>query len=450
VATANLDLSHIWLDFQQMAAFERDPIVVASADGIRVQTTDGRELVDGISAAMVTNLGYSNERVKQAMVEQIRQLCFWPVLHATTEPAVALANRLCEVLPGDLDRAFLLSGGSEATECAMKMARQYHVETGNPRKVKVVSRYWAYHGSTKGALSASGVGDKHKFEPFLAGYVHVLPPYCYRCPFGQPGPDRCRLECASAIEATIRYEGPETVAAVIVDPVMAAAGVLVPPRDYYRRLREVCDRYNVLLIFDEVLTGFGRLGEWFAADHYDVLPDIVCLGKGIAGGYAPLAATVARKHVADAFLGAPEDRVQFLHGNTYGGHPVACAAGLAAIEEYERLGIVENARAMGEHLRRGLEAIAERVPIVGDVRVAGLLAGVELVADRANRVPFPKGIAPGPLVLRHALRKENLILRGARDVVQLAPPLVVTIGELDDILERFERALTATAAELGG
>jgi 4-aminobutyrate--pyruvate transaminase len=230
---------------------------------------------------------------------------------------------------------------------------------------------------------------------------------------------------------------------------MAAAGILIPPRSYYRRLREICDEHDVLLIFDEVLTGFGRLGEWFASDYYGVVPDIICLGKAIAGGYAPLAATVARKHVADCFLGEPADRVQFLHGNTYGGHPVACAAGLAAIEEYIRLDLISHAREMGELLRARLEEIAERAPIVGDVRAVGLLAGIELVADRSTREAFPRGVAPGPVVLRHALKEEGLILRGSRDVVQLAPPLIVTPHELDDILERVERSLAAAAVELG-
>jgi len=448
LSAATLDLSHVWLDFQQMAEFERNPIVVTAGEGIRVRTADGRELIDGISAAMVTSLGYSNQHVKEAMIEQIRELTFWPVLHATTSPAVALAGRLCELLPGDFARAFLLSGGSEATEAALKMARQYHLQTGRPRKVKVISRYASYHGSTKGALSVSGVSDRQRFDPFPPGYIHALPPYCYRCPFGQPGPDRCHLECVEAIDLMIRYEGRDTVAAVIVDPVMAAAGVLVPPKGYYARLREICDEHDVLLIFDEVLTGFGRLGEWFAADYYGVTPDIICLGKGIGAGYAPLAATVARRHVADAFLGPLEDGVQFLHGNTYGGHPVACAAGLATIEEYERLDLVSRSRELGARLEEGLREIAGRVSIVGDVRAAGLLAGVELVSNRETRTRFPRGTAPGRRVLRHALEQESLILRGSSEVVQLAPPLVVTRAELDDILGRLERSLVAVASEL--
>ncbi len=263
---------HIWLDFQQMAEFEKHPVIVVEGDGIRVRTADGRELIDGIAGAVVNGLGYRNERVQRAMKEQIDRLLWWPVLHSTTEPALRLAAKLAQLLPGDLDRAFLLSGGSEATECAMKMARQYHLQTGHPEKYKVIGRHWGYHGSTKGALSASGVADKKKFLPFLEGYIHALLPYCYRCPFGETDPDTCARQCVEQIEWMIRMEGRETVSAVIVDPVMGAAGVLVPPRDYYQRLREICDRNDVLLIFDEVMTGFGRLGEWFACQYYDVVP----------------------------------------------------------------------------------------------------------------------------------------------------------------------------------
>ncbi|MBN1315324.1 MAG: aspartate aminotransferase family protein, partial [Anaerolineales bacterium] len=293
---------HLWLDFMQMEAFRREPLIIAGGDGIRCSSIDGKEYIDAIAGASVNSIGYNNRAVREAIQRQAGDLLFWPILHSTTKPAVHLAARLAELLPGDLNNAFLLSGGSEATECAMKMARQYHVNTGNPLKTKVISRYWAYHGSTKGALSASGVADKQLFDPFLPGFVHALPPYCYRCPFGHT-PQTCDIDCARAVEWTLRLEGRQTVAAVIADPIMAAAGVIVPPKEYYHIIRQACDRYGALLIFDEVLTGFGRTGHLFAANMYGVLPDIICLGKGISGGYAPLAATVARDHVAEAFLG---------------------------------------------------------------------------------------------------------------------------------------------------
>lgn len=439
-------VKHIWLDFKQMAEFENDPLIVVSGDGIRVQTLEGRELIDGISGAVVTGLGYRNARVEQAMKEQVDKLLFWPILNGTTEPALRLAARLAGLLPGDLNRAFLLSGGSEATECALKMARQYHIQTGNPRKYKVISRYWAYHGSTKGALSASGVGDKRKFDPFLEGYLHALPPYCYKCPFGQPGPDRCHLECADHIERMIQMEGRETVAAVIVDPVMAAAGVLVPPKGYYRRLREICDENQVLLIFDEVLTGFGRLGEWFASNYYEVVPDIICLGKGISSGFMPLAATVARDHVAAAFMGRQEDDVHFLHGNTFGGHPLACATGLAVIDELERLKLINHSRRMGERFRAAFQPLVDEFECIGDVRGAGMLWGIEFVQDRLSRTHFPREKALAPRVIKLALQNEGLILRGSQHVLQVAPPLVATEADIDQIVELIRRSIVSALA----
>lgn len=431
---------HIWLDFQQMAEFEKDPMIVVHGDGIRVSTADGREFIDAVSGVLVTGLGYANAHVQQAMKEQVDKLLFWPPLHSTTEPALRLAAKLAQMLPGDLDRAFLFSGGSEATECALKMARQFHVQTGNPRKYKVIGRYWGYHGSTKGALSASGVADKRKFDPFVQGYIHALPPYCYRCPFRHSDPEQCGCG-VEQIEWMIRLEGRDTVAAIIVDPVMAAAGVLVPPKSYYERLREICDENGVLLIFDEVVTGFGRLGEWFACNHYGVVPDIVCLGKGISSGFAPLAATVARDHVAKAFEGAWEDDVQFQHGNTFGGHPLACATGLAVIEELERLDVTSHARRMGERLRTGLEALAREFDCIGDIRGLGLLWGVEFVKDRRTKQLFPRKDALAPEVSRRAFHDEHLILRHSLHVVQIVPPLIATEEDIDEILERFGRSI---------
>jgi adenosylmethionine-8-amino-7-oxononanoate aminotransferase len=433
----------VWLDFMQMEQFRRHPLIIVQGEGIRCRSIEGKEYLDAIAGASVTSIGYNNRVVSEAIKRQADDLLFWPILHATTIPAVRLAHRLAELLPGDLNNAFLLSGGSEATECAMKMARQYHVNLGYPLRNKVVSRYWSYHGSTKGALSASGVADKQLFDPFLAGFIHVLPPYCYRCPFGQM-PESCNVECARAIDWTLRLEGRGTVAAVIADPIMAAAGVIVPPKAYYKIIREACDRSGTLLIFDEVLTGFGRTGHLFAADMYEVLPDIICLGKGISGGYAPLAATVARDHVAEAFL-TPRDT--FLHGNTFGGHPLACAAGMAAIDELLRWDLVGNAMRAGAYLKDRLLRMQERHWMMGDVRGVGLIVGIELVRDRRTRELFDKGQAPGPRICRHAFER-GLIMRGSLHVVQLTPPLIITETEVDEILDILEECITAVEAEL--
>jgi adenosylmethionine-8-amino-7-oxononanoate aminotransferase len=436
---------YIWLDFMQMASFEADPLIVAGAFGIRVWTSDGREYIDGVSGAISVSLGYGNQAVCDAVKTQIDQLQFWPVLHSTTPPALNLAEKLAGMLPGSLNHVFLLSGGSEATETAMKMARQYHLQTGSPLKEKIISRYWGYHGSTKGALSASGVSDKQKFGPFESGYIHVLPPYCYRCPFGK-SPDSCNIECARAVETTIRYEGRATVSAVIVDPIMAAAGVLVPPKEYYQILREICTEMDVLLIFDEVMTGFGRVGKMFAAELYDVVPDIICLGKGIASCYQPLAATVASDKVAEAFRGGGDQT--FLHGNTYGGHPVACAAGLATISEIERLDLVENSAAMGSYMLDRCKELQAKHSIIGDVRGAGLLLGLEMVRDRETREQFPKEAAIVPRIRDRAMAK-GLLTRGSLHVLILAPALIVTRDEVDEVIAIVDESIGEVERELG-
>lgn len=430
---------HIWLDFQQMAAFERDPLVVVEGRGLRVRTDDDREFIDAIGGAMVSTLGYGDPKIREAMHASVDRLDFWPTLHGTTPAAIKLARRLAELLPADLNTAFLLSGGSEATETAMKMARQYHRNTGEGTRFKVVSRYWSYHGATLGALAASGVGDRRKFEPLPSGFVHVMPPYCYRCPWGKT-PDACHVECAEAVDEVIRYEGRESVSAVIADPVMAAAGVLVPPGAYYRRLRQICDENGVLLIFDEVLTGFGRLGALFACDYYETVPDLICLGKGMTSGYAPVAATVARDHVAEAFRGDPSRT--FLHGHTYGGHPLGCDTALAVIDQLLARRLVEQARVSGLYFGDRLRALGEKHPEIGDVRGVGLLWGIEFVTDRATRAQFPASRSFA-IAVRQAARELGMLCRGSAHVVILAPALVASKADLDEIIDILDRSIVA-------
>lgn len=437
-------MDEIWLNAMPMKSFREHPLVAVRGEGIEVITDDGRRLLDGTSAAMVTNLGYSNSHVQEAVVEQVRRLPFWPVLHGTSDAALALTRKLNEVLPGDLGHVFLVSGGSEATETAMKMARQYQALAGRPRKTKIIGRYGSYHGATLGALSASGLRTKNLFAPTAPGMLHVLPPDAFRCPVGWDCDGGCQLGCLRILEQTIAAEGRDSIAAVIVDPVMAAAGIIAPAQPYYHRVKELCGE-DILLIFDEVLTGFGRTGHWFAADYYGVVPDIICLGKGLSAGYAPLAAVAARPFLSEKF-----DRrgATFQHIHTFGGHPVAAAAGLAVIEQMQENDLVAQASRLGERLMTGLREIAARVPAVGDVRGLGLLAGLELVSDPATRTPFERPLAPA--VVAHAADHEDLLIRSTRDVVQVAPPLVCTPEDIDHILRRLERALTAVTVDRVG
>jgi len=428
-------LSRIMLDLRQMKTFVTDPLVIARADGVWYEDVGGKRYLDGISGIFVVTVGHNNRRVIEAMRAQLDQVAFTPPLHATNLPAIQLAEKLGEITPGDLDTVKLMSSGSEATEAAMKMARQYHRQSGHPQKYKVISRYWGYHGATFGALSATGtVRRKFMFEPAMQGFVHVWPPTCYRCPFGLSYPG-CGIRCATIVEETIELEGPETVAALILEPIGNTGGVVTPPPEYLPILRDVCDRHEVLLIFDEVITGFGRTGQMFAAQTFETLPDILCMGKGISSGYAPLAAIACRDHVAAAFWGEEEDHVEFADGHTYGGNPVSCAAGLASIAEIQERQLPERARALGSQLLHRLEAVQE-LGVVGEIRGRGLLIGVEFVKDPATKEQFPADNKLGARIGRRAMEK-GLIVRFDPDWIAFAPPLVMTDGEMDLMMDIF-------------
>ncbi|HLJ59197.1 MAG TPA: aspartate aminotransferase family protein [bacterium] len=426
---------HLFLDFMQMREFAKDPLVFVGGEGVRLTDTAGRTYIDGLSGVFVMSLGHGNLPVIEAMTAQAQQLAFAPPLHSTSLPALKLTELLLRIAPDGVGAVKLLSGGSEATEAAMKLARQFHQQTGHPRKYKIIGRYGGYHGATMGALSAGGGRDrKSPYEPLGVGFLHVHPPYCYRCPFDQTYPG-CGRTCVSLIERTIEAEDPETVAAVIVEPIsLSSAGFIVPPPDYLPRLRDACTRHNVVLIYDEIITGFGRLGTMFASQYYEAAPDITCCGKGMSGGYAPLSAILIRDRVADAFYGEAGERREFHHGHTFGGNPVACAAGVAAVTQLIDRDVVGNAKRQGDHLRRRLLGLAERHPMIGDVRGAGLLQGVEFVADRKTAARFPGGTRPAKLVER-ACRERGLLLRCGDEFAVLAPPLVVTAADIDQMCD---------------
>jgi adenosylmethionine-8-amino-7-oxononanoate aminotransferase len=440
----------LFLDFMQMREFAKDPLVFVGGEGIRLTDTTGRRFIDGLSGVFVASLGHGNMPVIEAMTAQARQLAFAPPLHSTNLPALKLTELLLRIAPDGVGAVKLLSGGSEATESAMKLARQYHQQTGHPRKYKIISRYGAYHGGTMGALSAGGGRErKSVYEPLGVGFIHVHPPYCYRCPFDQTYPG-CGRTCVTLVERTIEAEDPETVAAVIVEPIsISSAGFIVPPPDYLSRLREVCTRHNIVLIYDEIITGFGRLGTMFGSQYFEAPPDITCCGKGMSGGYAPLAAILIRDRLADAFYGDADENRQFHHGHTYAGNPVACAAGVAALTQMIERDIVGNARRQGERLRARLSELGERCKMVGDVRGAGLLQGIEFVQDRASGIPFPARVRPGKLVEREA-RERGLLLRCGNEFAALAPPLIVTTQDVDEMCGILGESVAAAQRTLLG
>jgi adenosylmethionine-8-amino-7-oxononanoate aminotransferase len=437
--TSEEHLRHIFLDFRQMSAFAENPLIMSKAEGVWYEDINGKRYIDGISGVFVTTVGHRNLRVIEAIQRQLGRLEFAPPLHATSPPAIELARKIADITPGDLNTVKLLSGGSEATEAAMKLARQYHRQTGHPQKYKVLSRYHGFHGATLGALSATGtMSRKWMFEPLLQGFVHVWPPTCYRCPFGLTYPD-CAVRCATIIADTVEMEGPDTVAALILEPIGNTGGIITPPPEYLPLVREICDRFQMLLVFDEIITGFGRTGQMFAAQTFGTLPDILCMGKGMSGGYAPLSGIAFRDHVAAAFWGDEESHVEFAHGHTYGGNPVACAAGLASIGEIEERDLPRRARELGARLVQRLEAVQD-MGVVGDIRGKGLLIGVEFVKDPATKEPFSPDLKFGVQVGRRAL-ENGLVLRFDPDWVAFAPPLVMTDAELEQMMDIFAESV---------
>lgn len=429
----------------QMKDFVKDPLLMAKADGVWYEDVHGKKYLDALSGIYVCSVGHGNQRVVDAVKQQLDTMAFSPVMHGSNPAAVRLANRLVELAPGDLAAVKLLSGGSEATEAAFKMARQYHRLTGNPTKYKIISRYHSWHGSTMASLSASGLSSRRATsEPLAPGFIHVFPPTCYRCPFGKEYPT-CDLTCASLVNDVINCEDPDTVAAVIVEPIGHTGGIIDPPDEYLPMLREYCDRHNVLLIFDEIINGVGRTGQMFAAETVGVTPDLLCLGKGISGGVAPLAALLCRQHVADAFWGDPAENPGFVEGHTFEGNPLASVAGLATLNEIVERDLCRNAREMGNRLRDGLENL-KRHGIVGDIRGRGLFLGVEFVEDPATKKQFdpPIGVDIGKRAL-----KNGLLFRFDPHWIAFGPPLTSTAEEIDLIIERLDESIQQVLSERG-
>lgn len=416
------------------------------AEGALVWDDRGRRLIDAAGGAIVVNVGHGVAEIADAIAEQARRLAYVHGSELTSEPMEALAAELAKRAPVDDARVYLVSGGSEATETAIKLARQYQLARGARGRFKVIARWPSYHGCTLGALAVSGRPTlRHAFEPMLGPAPFVPAPYPYRCTLPGCG-TRCSLECARALEATIRAEGPDTVAAFIAEPVIgASAGAVVPPADYSRVVRETCDRHGVLFIADEVMTGLGRTGRWFGTDHWpDARPDILTTGKGVTSGYVPGGAVLVRGAIVDAVQAAGG----FHHGFTYSHHPVVAAAGLAVIRYLERHDLVSRAASTGEHLLRRLRGLLD-LPAVGDVRGLGLMAAVEIVGDRDARAPYPPGQRMAQRIQAEALARGAIVYAsggqasGAGDLILLGPPLVIAREQVDEAVSILGDAISA-------
>jgi taurine--2-oxoglutarate transaminase len=409
------------------------PIAVAGAEGRHFWDYDGKRYLDFASQLVNVSIGHQHPKVVAAIKEQADRLCtIGPPM--ATEARSTLARMLAEVTPGDLTMSFFTNGGAEANENAIKLARWY---TG---RHKVIARYRSYHGATAGAITLTGDPRRWAAEPGIPGVVRMLDPYTYRCPAGHPDP--CPV-CTGGphLEEILQYEGPDTVAAVILETITGTNGVIVPPDGYLQSIREVCDRHGILLICDEVMAGFGRSGKWFACEHWDVVPDILTVAKGINSGYVPLGAMVVSERIADWV----RDKY-FAGGLTYSGHPLACASGVASIEAFQEEGIVEHAAELGGVIADELRGLQERHPAIGEVRGLGCFWGIELVRNRETReplVPFNatgEAFAPVARVAKAALER-GLYLMTHWNVVMVVPPLTITREELDEGIGILDEAL---------
>ena len=432
----------------QMAEWSKQPLVMARADGVFYWDVQGKRYLDGISGIYVVSVGHNNRRVIEAIKQQLDVLTFSPPMHGTNPLAVQLANLLAELAPGDLSTVKFQCGGAEVVEAAIKLARQYHRLTGSPGKYKIISRYQSWHGSTLGALSASGLKSRKTVnEPMAPGFVHVFPPTCYRCPFGKTYPD-CGITCATIVGDVIEMEDPATVAAILVEPIGHTGGVIDPPEEYLPILREICDRHNILLIFDEIITGIGRTGRMFAAETFGVTPDVLCIAKGsqrrlcaalgddLPAARSPTPSGARSPRTRASSRGTPSRATR---------SPAPPGSPCSARSSSATCWPTPGRRAIAS--ASGFEELARKYPIIGDVRGKGLFQAIEFVRDRATKARFPDATAFGVRVGRRAL-EHGLLCRFDPHWIAFGPPLIVTAEQIDEMVAILDRSIGEVLGEL--
>jgi taurine--2-oxoglutarate transaminase len=405
-----------------------NPIPISKAQGVYFWDTDGKRYLDFSSQLMNLNIGHQHPKVVKAIQDQAAQLCYAHPGMATT-PRGLLGKKLAEVTPGNLKKTFFCLGGAEANENAIKISRFYTA------RHKIMARYRSYHGATHGAIALTGDYRRLPVEPAIPGVVHFLDPYCYRCPFGWTI-QTCHRECIAHVDEIINYEGPDKIAAIIMEGVTGSNGLIVPPYDYWPRVREICNKYGILLISDEVMSGWGRTGKWFAVDNWDVVPDIITTAKGITAGYVPLGAVIISEPIADFF----EDKMLWC-GLTYSGHPLACAAGVATIDVYKEDHLLENTQKLGVFLGNRLEELKVKHTSVGDVRYIGLFSAIEIVKNKATKTPIDPLNETGKF-----LRQNGLFTFIFHNVLFIVPPLCINQDQLNEGLAIVDEALNLTDA----
>ncbi len=431
---------HLWMHFTRMSAYQDQEIpIITRGEGCYVYDEHGNRYLDGLSALFCVNIGHGRGDIVQAGADQARELGFFTNWSYAHPRSIELAARVAGLAPGSLNRVFFTSGGSEAVESALKLARQYHKVTGKPNKTKVIAREVAYHGTSLGALSATGITSvRQPFEPLAPGGCHVPNTNTYRLPHGMEVAD-----LAEAVKERIEFEGPDTVGAVIMEPVQNGGGCFVPPEGYWKRIREICDEYDVLLISDEVICGWGRLGEWFGSHKYGYEPDMITTAKGLTSAYAPMGAVIASDRVAEPFLHGTES---FIHGFTFAGHPVCSAIALANIDAMDNEGVLDNVRSNEGAFKEMLDSLRD-IPIVGDVRGTGYFHAIELVKDQDTKESFSDEESETLLrgFMSAELYRRGLICRAddrGDPVIQLSPPLIAGPQQFEEMESVLRPVLT--------
>ena len=434
------DKSHLILHRTPRELLKEGITVITRGNGVHVFDADGKRYLDLVSGVTrPVHVGYGRKEIAQAIYDQICELCYFTPMQFANIPAIKLANVLTEIAPGKINKFFFVCDGSEAVESAIKFARHYHYYRGEKKRYKIISRRGAYHGVTTGALNVLGtvLPMRQIMEPLAPGTIFVESPYCYRCPFHLSYPN-CDLLCARDIERIIQFEDPEQISAFIGEPIQQGFGAYAPPKKYWKIVREICDRYGILLIIDEVICGFGRTGKWFGIEHFDIQPDMITMAKGITSGYIPLGGVGCTNEVIE-----PIEIFQHLH--TYGNHPVSCAAALKNIEIMKRENLVENSHRMGTYFLEKLRTL-EFHPTVGEVRGTGLWTAIDFTTEKKKKAPFPLSRINSIIL---CAKKKGLIIKTMGQALEFAPPLIIKKEEIDQAVKILDECILEEEQEMG-
>jgi len=445
-----LDKAHLLHPITEFRKHEkRGPRIVAGGKGIRLETADGRSVIDGFSGLFNINVGHGRSEIADAVHEQMQRVAYYPSFwDFSSEPAIRLAERMVGLLPQDraLRHMLFSTGGSDANETAFRIARLYHAVQGRDSRRKIISRRHAYHGITRAAGSATRIAVYHIMDEPDALHVATSSPYCFRCEFDKTYP-ACGMACVEDVEAVIQREGPDTIAAMIAEPVLGTGGIIIPPPEYYARLEEICRAHDILLILDEVITGFGRTGRWFGMEHWNIHPDLVSFAKGITSGYLPLGGVALTDRVYEMLRDVSPKGLPFMFGLTYNNHPASCAAALANLDIIEREGLVQNAHAVGAYLLEQLRKTFSSHPYVRDIRGIGMLAALECT-EPGTKDPVGGKPMAFPAAVSHEAWDRGLIVRPLWECVALAPPLCATRSEVDEIIGILAESMKAATPDL--